>query len=64
MKTMTKRTAVAALTGVMAVGMLTGCGEKKLDGTKQLQQWNGTEIPLGIVSLSVREGQAQNRSNV
>ena len=29
MKTMTKRTAVAALTGVMAVGMLTGCGEKK-----------------------------------
>lgn len=34
MKTMTKRTAVAALTGVMAVGMLTGCGEKKLDGTK------------------------------
>ena len=39
MKTMTKRTAVAALTGVMAVGMLTGCGEKKLDGTKQLQQW-------------------------
>ena len=33
MKTMTKRTAVAALTGVMAVGMLTGCGEK------QLQQW-------------------------
>ena len=50
MKTMTKRTAVAALTGVMAVGMLTGCGEKKLDGTK---------TPLGIVSLSVREGQAQ-----
>ena len=29
MKTMTKRTAGAALTGVMAVGMLTGCGEKK-----------------------------------
>ena len=45
MKTMTKRTAVAALTGVMAVGMLTGCGETV----------DGTEIPLGIVSLSVRE---------
>lgn len=59
MKTMTKRTAVAALTGVMAVGMLTGCGEKKLDGTKTVATVDGTEIPLGIVSLSVREGQAQ-----
>lgn len=59
MKTMTKRTAVAALTGVMAVGMLTGCGEKKLDGTKTVVTVDGTEVPLGIVSLSVREGQAQ-----
>ena len=59
MKTMTKRTAVAALTGVMAVGMLTGCGEKKLDGTKTVATVDGTEIPLGLVSLSVREGQAQ-----
>ena len=59
MKTMTKRTAVAALTGVVAVGMLTGCGEKKLDGTKTVATVDGTEIPLGIVSLSVREGQAQ-----
>ena len=59
MKTMTKRTAVAALTGVMAVGMLTGCGEKKLDGKKTVATVDGTEIPLGIVSLSVREGQAQ-----
>ena len=45
MKTMTKRTAVAALTGVMAVGMLTGCGEKKLDGTKTVATVDGTEIP-------------------
>ena len=59
MKTMTKRTAVAALTGVMAVGMLTGCGEKKLDGAKTVATVDGTEIPLGLVSLSVREGQAQ-----
>ncbi len=59
MKTMTKRTAVAALTGVMAVGMLTGCGEKKLDGTKTVATVDGTEIPLGLLSLSVREGQAQ-----
>ena len=59
MKTMTKRTAVAALTGVMAVGMLTGCGEKKLDGAKNVATVDGTEIPLGLVSLSVRERQAQ-----
>ena len=59
MKTMTKRTAVAALTGVMAVGMLTGCGEKKLDGTQTVATVDGTEIPLGLLSLSVREGQAQ-----
>ena len=59
MKTMTKRTAVAALTGVMAVGMLTGCGEKKLDGTKTVATVDGTEIPLGIVSLSVRHRQKQ-----
>ena len=59
MKTMTKRTAVAALTGVMAVGMLTGCGEKKLDGAKTVATVDGTEISLGLVSLSVREGQAQ-----
>ena len=59
MKTMTKRTAVAALAGVMTVGMLTGCGEKKLDGTKTVATVDGTEIPLGVVSLSVREGQAQ-----
>ena len=59
MKAMTKRTAVAALAGVMTVGMLTGCGEKKLDGTKTVATVDGTEIPLGVVSLSVREGQAQ-----
>lgn len=59
MKTMTKRTAVAALTGVMAVGMLTGCGEKKLDGSQTVVTVDGTEVPLGVLSLSVREGQAQ-----
>ena len=59
MKTMTKKTAVVALTGVMAAGMLTGCGEKELDGTKTVATVDGTEIPLGMLSLSVREGQAQ-----
>ena len=59
MKTITKKTAVVALAGVMAAGMLTGCGEKDLDGTKTVATVDGTEIPLGILSLSVREGQAQ-----
>ena len=59
MKTMTKKTAVVALVGVMAAGMLTGCGEKELDGTQTVATVDGTEIPLGILSLSVREGQAQ-----
>ena len=34
MKRAIKRTAVTALADVMAAGMLTGCGSKKLDGTK------------------------------
>ena len=59
MKTITKKTAVVALAGVMAAGMLTGCGEKALDGTKTVATVDGTEIPLGMLSLSVREGQAQ-----
>ena len=59
MKTMTKKTAVVALASVMAAGMLTGCGEKALDGTKTVATVDGTEIPLGMLSLSVREGQAQ-----
>ena len=62
MKTMTKKTAVVALAGVMAAGMLTGCGEKALDGTKTVATVDGAEIPLGMLSLSVREGQAQAES--
>lgn len=59
MKEMAKRTAVAALAGVMTVGMLAGCGEQKLDGTKTVATVNGTEIPLGVVSLMARQQQAQ-----
>lgn len=59
MKEMTKKTAVVAMAGIMAVGMLTGCGEKKLDGSKTVATVDGTKIPLGVVSLSVREGQMQ-----
>ena len=59
MKEMTKKTAVVAMAGIMAAGMLTGCGEKKLDGSKTVATVDGTEISLGVVSLSVREGQMQ-----
>ena len=59
MKEMTKKTADVAMAGIMAAGMLTGCGEKKLDGSKTVATVDGTEIPLGVVSLSVRDGQMQ-----
>ena len=62
MKEMAKRTAVAALAGVLSVGMLTGCGSKTLDGTKTVATVDGTDIPLGIVSLYAREQQQQTTS--
>lgn len=59
MKRMVKQTAVAALAGVMAAGLLSGCGEKALDGTKTVATVNGAEIPMGILSLYTRQQQAQ-----
>lgn len=59
MKKISKRAAVAALAGVMAMGMLTGCGEKKLDGAKTVATVDGTEIPMGVLSIMVRQSQAQ-----
>lgn len=59
MKEMAKRTAIAALVGVTAVSMLAGCGEKALDGSKTVATVNGTEIPMGVLSLYVRQQQAQ-----
>ena len=59
MKEMIKRTAVVTLAGVMSVGMLTGCGSKTLDGTKTVATVDGTDIPLGVVSLYAREQQQQ-----
>ena len=44
MKEMTKKTAVVAMAGIMAAGMLTGCGEKKLDGSKTVATVDGTKI--------------------
>lgn len=59
MKKTVKRTAVAAMAGVMAASLLTGCGEKKLDGSATVATVNGTEIKMGTVSLAARYQQAQ-----
>lgn len=57
-KTLTK-TAALTLAGVMTAGMLTGCGAKELDGTQTVAMVNGTEIPMGVLSLLGRQRQAQ-----
>ena len=54
-----KKAAVTALVCVTAAGMMTGCGNKKLDGTKTAVTVNKQEIPLGVVSLAARMQQAQ-----
>ena len=60
MREIVKKTAVAALAGVMAAGMLTGCGEEeKVNGSQTVATVNGEEIPMGILSLAVRQSQAQ-----
>ena len=62
MKKMMKRTAAVTLAGIMSVGMLTGCGSKTIDGTKTVATVDGTEIPLGVVSLYARQQQEQTDS--
>lgn len=63
MKKVSKRAAAAILAGIVSAGMLSGCGqEEKLDGTQTVATVNGEEIPLGILSLVVRESQAQAES--
>ena len=59
MKKIVKNTTVAALAGVMAIGMLSGCGEKKIDGEKTVATVDGTDIPMGVLSLYARGSQAQ-----
>ena len=59
MRKMAKKAAAVSLVGVMAMGALTGCGEKNVDGTKIVATVDGTEVPMGILSLMVRESQAQ-----
>ena len=43
----------------MAIGMLSGCGSKSIDGEKTVATVDGTDIPMGVVSLYARESQAQ-----
>lgn len=57
MKEMLKRTAAAALVGVMTMGLLSGCGTTKLDGEKTVATVDGVEIPMGVLSILVREQQ-------
>lgn len=60
MKEMARRTAIAALVGVVSASMLAGCGgEKEVDGTATVATVDGTEIQMGVLSLYVRESQAQ-----
>lgn len=54
-----RRIAVAALAGIMAAGIFSGCGEKKLDGAKTVATVDGEEISLGLVSILVRQQQVQ-----
>ena len=44
MKERSKRAAVAVLAGVMTMGMLAGCGEKKLDGTQTRNRYSHGSI--------------------
>ena len=60
MKKMMQKTAVVALAGVMAAGMLSGCGkDETLDGTAIVATVDGAEITLGQLSLRTRQVQAQ-----
>ena len=61
MNKLAKRSAVVVLAGTMTAGILAGCGQKeevKLDGTKTVATVDGTEIPMGVVSLMARQQQA------
>ena len=59
MRNLVKKAAVTALVCVTASGMMAGCGNKKLDGTKIAVTVNKQEIPFGVVSLAARMQQAQ-----
>ena len=53
MKKIVKNTTVVALSGVMAIGMLSGCGSKSIDGEKPVANVAGIAINMGAVSVSL-----------
>ncbi|MDO4649658.1 MAG: FKBP-type peptidylprolyl isomerase, partial [Eubacteriales bacterium] len=53
-----KKTIVFALTGALAMSLLSGCGKETLDGTKTVAIVDGEELPLGVLSLYARQQQA------
>lgn len=61
MKKIVKRTAAVALAGVMAAGMLSGCGKKEevLDGSAIVATVDGAEITMGLLSMRTRQVQAE-----
>ena len=48
MRNLVKKAAVTALVCVTAAGMMAGCGNKKLDGTKIAVTVNKQEIRLAL----------------
>lgn len=58
MKKATKKLACAALAGAMSAAVLTGCGEKQIDGTKALITSGDDVITMGTGNMFLRMNQA------
>lgn len=63
MKNTWKKYAAIAMAGVLSAGMLSGCGNKKeetaaFDRAQAVAVVNGEEIPMGVLSMMVRNQQA------
>ncbi|MBQ9064664.1 MAG: hypothetical protein IJ123_04380 [Blautia sp.] len=56
MKEKTRRIAACAVACITSASLLAGCGSKeiKIDGTKTAATINGTEVPMGLLSLMTR----------
>ena len=54
-----KRSAAVILASALVVSMAAGCGNSALDGSKTVVTINGTQVPMGIVSLMTRYQQAR-----
>ena len=46
-----KKAVAMLLATVFTAGMLSGCGSKSIDGEKTVATVDGTDIPMGVVSL-------------